>query len=169
MCSSDLTNLEKETDTRWENAQYLSKRVKDIPGIAPATLYPETTKAVYHLYPLLFDKDKFKGLTRGQFLESLRAEGVPCSSGYVPLHAQPFIKAAFESTLYRKVYDKEDLDYQKFIEKNQCPMNDRICNEESIWLSQSLFLANKSSMDNIANAIEKIQANADKIAKKLKK
>ncbi|NLX67410.1 MAG: DegT/DnrJ/EryC1/StrS family aminotransferase, partial [Bacteroidales bacterium] len=164
-----LTNLEKETDTRWENAQYLSKRVKDIPGIAPATLYPETTKAVYHLYPLLFDKDKFKGLTRGQFLESLRAEGVPCSSGYVPLHTQPFIKAAFESTLYRKVYDKEDLDYQKFIEKNQCPMNDRICNEESIWLSQSLFLANKSSMDNIANAIEKIQANADKIAKKLKK
>lgn len=164
-----LTNLEKDTNTRWDNAQYLSKKIKDIPGIAPATLYPETTKAVYHLYPLLYNKDKFKGLTRNQFLESLRAEGVPCSSGYTPLHTQPFIKAAFESKLYQKVYDKEDLDYRNFIDKNQCPMNDRICNEEAIWMTQNLFLENKSSMDDIANAIEKIQANADKIVKKLRK
>jgi len=164
-----LTNLEKDTNTRWDNAQYLSKKIKDIPGIAPATLYPETTKAVYHLYPLLYNKDKFKGLTRNQFLESLRAEGVPCSSGYTPLYTQPFIKAAFESKLYQKVYDKEDLDYRNFIDKNQCPMNDRICNEEAIWMTQNLFLENKSSMDDIANAIEKIQANADKIVKKLRK
>lgn len=164
-----LTNLEKDTNTRWDNAQYLSKKIKDIPGIAPTTLYPETTKAVYHLYPLLYNKDKFKGLTRNQFLESLRAEGVPCSSGYTPLHTQPFIKAAFESKLYQKVYDKEDLDYRNFIDKNQCPMNDRICNEEAIWMTQNLFLENKSSMDDIANAIEKIQANADKIVKKLRK
>ena len=164
-----LTNLEKDTNTRWDNAQYLSKKIKDIPGIAPATLYPETTKAVYHLYPLLYNKDKFKGLTRNQFLESLRAEGVPCSSGYTPLHTQPFIKAAFESKLYQKVYDKEDLDYRNFIDKNQCPMNDRICNEEAIWMTQNLFLENKSSMDDIANAIEKIQANADRIVKKLRK
>lgn len=164
-----LTNLEKDTNTRWDNAQYLSKKIKDIPGIAPATLYPETTKAVYHLYPLLYNKDKFKGLTRNQFLESLRAEGVPCSSGYTPLHTQPFIKAAFESKLYQKVYDKEDLDYRNFIDKNQCPMNDRICNEEAIWMTQNLFLENKSSMDDIVNAIEKIQANADKIVKKLRK
>ena len=164
-----LTNLEKDTNIRWDNAQYLSKKIKDIPGIAPATLYPETTKAVYHLYPLLYNKDKFKGLTRNQFLESLRAEGVPCSSGYTPLHTQPFIKAALESKLYQKVYDKEDLDYRNFIDKNQCPMNDRICNEEAIWMTQNLFLENKSSMDDIANAIEKIQANADKIVKKLRK
>ncbi|RNC64920.1 DegT/DnrJ/EryC1/StrS aminotransferase family protein [Proteiniphilum sp. X52] len=164
-----LTNLEKETETRWENARYLSEKIKGLSGISPATLYPETTKAVYHLYPLLYNKDQFKGLTRGQFLDSLRAEGIPCSSGYVPLHTQPFIKAAFESKLYQKVYDKKELDYADFIDKNQCPINDRICNEEAIWLTQNLFLGNKSSMDNIANAIEKIHSNADKIVRKLKK
>lgn len=163
-----LMNLEKETNTRWENAQYLSKKIEGRPGISTATLYPETTKAAYHLYPLLYNKEKFKGLTRSQFIKSLRAEGIPCSSGYAPLHTQPFIKAAFESKLYQKVYDKKDVDYQDFIDKNQCPMNDRICNEEAIWLTQNLFLGNKSSMDNIANAIEKIEVNADKIVKKLK-
>lgn len=164
-----MINLEKETTTRWENAQYLSEKIKVISGISPARLYPETTKAAYHLYPLLYNKDKFKGMSRSLFLESLRAEGIPCSSGYVPLHTQPFIKAAFESKLYQKVYGKEDLDYRSFIDNNQCPMNDRICNEEAIWLTQNLFLGNKSSMDNIANAIEKVHNNADKIIKKLKK
>lgn len=164
-----MTSLEKETDTRWENAKYLSGKIKGIAGISPATLYPETTKAAYHLYPLLYNKDQFKGMPRSLFLESLRAEGIPCSSGYVPLHTQPFIKAAFESKLYQKVYAKEDLDYRNFIDKNQCPMNDRICNEKAIWLTQNLLLGNKSSMDNIANAIEKIHNNADKIVKTLKK
>lgn len=164
-----MQNLEKETNTRWENAKYLSEKVKSIAGISPATLYPETTKAVYHLYPLLFNKDKFKGMPRSLFLESLRAEGIPCSSGYTPLHTQPFIQSAFESKLYQKVYDKKDLDYRSFLDKNQCPMNDRICNEEAIWLTQNLLLGNKSSMDNIANAIEKIHDNADKIVKKFKK
>lgn len=164
-----MTNLEKESNTRWENAKYLSEKIKNIPGVSPSTLYPETTKAAYHLYPLLYDKDLFKGMSRSLFMESLRAEGIPCSSGYVPLHTQPFIKAAFESKLYQKAYDKRDLDYQNFIEKNQCPMNDRICNEEAIWLSQNLLLENKTSMDNIANAIEKIHDSADKINQKMKK
>lgn len=164
-----LMNLEKETNTRWENAQYLSKKIEGIPGISTATLYPETTKAVYHLYPLLYNKGEFKGLTRSQFMQSLRAEGIPCSGGYAPLHTQPFIKAALESKLYRKVYEKKDLDYASFIDKNQCPMNDRICNEKAIWLKQNLLLENKSSMDNIVKAVEKIKANADKIVRKLKK
>lgn len=164
-----LTNLEKDTDTRWENAQYLSKKITAIPGIAPATLYPETTKAVYHLYPMLYDKTKFKGMSRSLFLEALKAEGVPCSSGYTPLQTQEFIKAAFESKLYQKVYDKRDLDHADFLDKNQCPISDRICNEEAIWLTQNMLLGDKSSMDDIANAIEKIQANADKIVKKMKK
>lgn len=164
-----LINLEKDTNTRWENAKYLTGKIKNIPGIAPVTLYPETTKAAYHLYPLLYDKEKFRGMSRSLFLESLKAEGIPCSSGYTSLHTQPFIKAAFDSKLYQKVYDKSDLDYQHFLDKNQCPMNDKICNEKAIWLTQNMFLGSKSTMDNIANAIQKIHDNAELINKKFKK
>ncbi len=164
-----MKNAEKETDKRWENAQYLSKRVKEIPGVSPAKLYPETTKAVYHLFPLLYEKEEFKGMSRNLFIESLQAEGVPCSAGYTPLHTQPFIKTAFESKLYRKAYDEKALDYERFMQQNQCPVNDRICNERAIWLSQNMLLGDKTSMDNIANAIEKIHNNAGKIIEKIKK
>ena len=166
---AQMQNLEKETDTRWENGKYLWQKVKNIPGISPCKLYPETTKAVFHLLPLRYDKSKFKNMPRRLFLEAMKAEGVPCSPGYVPLHTQPFIKAAFESKLYQKAYPKKELNYADFLAKNQCPANDRICNEEAIWITQNMLLAGKQSMDDIANAIDKIYNNAEKIVQKFNK
>lgn len=161
-----MTNLETETEQRWKNGCYLWQKVKDIPGIMPLRLYPNTTKAVFHLLPIRYDQYKFKNMPRALFIEALRAEGIPCSTGYTPLHTQPFIKAAFESKLYKKVYTAKEIDYAAYIENNQCPSNDRICNEEAIWMTQNLLLAGKSAMDDIANAIEKIYENVDMIMKK---
>ena len=166
---AQLKNLEKETDVRWENGKYLAGKIKGLRGISPTTLYPDTTKAAFHLFPMIYDKKQFKGMSRGLFLRSLNAEGVPCSSGYTPLHKQPFIKNALESRLFRKIYSDGDLNYESYMSNNQCPVNDRICNEESIWLSQNMLLRDKASMDNIANAIEKIYNNADEIVKKFQK
>lgn len=163
-----MKNLEADSDLRWENGRYLIGKIEAIPGISPAKLYPETTKAVFHLFPLLYDKDEFKGMSRSLFRQSLSAEGIPCSTGYTPLQTQPFIGKAFDSRLYRKVYSREEIDYEKFLSDNQCPENDRICNERAIWLSQNKLLEDKKSMDCIVNAIEKIYSNAEKIIKKEK-
>ncbi|MCX6262757.1 MAG: DegT/DnrJ/EryC1/StrS family aminotransferase, partial [Bacteroidia bacterium] len=57
---------------------------------------------------------------------------------------------------------KEMLDFDKYTEQNKCPENDVLC-EEAVWLMQNLLLAEKSDMDDIAAAIEKIHKNADKI------
>ncbi|MBZ0256761.1 DegT/DnrJ/EryC1/StrS family aminotransferase, partial [bacterium] len=43
----------------------------------------------------------------------------------------------------------------------ECPVVNRICNEEAVWLSQETFLGDKSDMDDIAEAIKKIQQYAD--------
>jgi hypothetical protein len=45
-------------------------------------------------------------------------------------------------------------------------MNDRLCNEEAVWITQNMLLGPKSDMDDIATAIEKIHHNADKIKNK---
>ena len=60
------------------------------------------------------------------------------------------------------MYPQEMLDVNRYMEANQCPENDRLC-EEVVWLFQHLLLAGKTEMDNIANAIEKIRKNADKL------
>lgn len=62
------------------------------------------------------------------------------------------------------MYPAELLDYNKYMEQNQCPVNDQLC-DETVWLTQNLLLGTKEDMDDIIASIEKIQPNADKIAR----
>lgn len=160
---AQLERLEEQTETRNVNAGYLKNHIKDIPGIVPYRLYDNVTRAAFHLFPFRYQKEAFKGLPRGKFLEALRAEGVPCSSGYSELNKMPFLKNAFNSRFFQKFYPKERLDYDKYAEENKCPLNEKLCNEEAVWFSQNMLLGSKKDMDNIAMAIEKVYNNAEKL------
>ena len=159
-----LARLASETDTRHANATYLSQLLKEVPGITPYKLYPEVSKGAFHLYAFRYDPAQFAGLPRDGFLKALRAEGVPCSGGYVPLNTQPFIKTSFDSPLFQKVYSSEELQYERYLERNQCPLNDQLC-KEAVWLTQNMLLGPRTDMDEIAAAIRRIQKNAAKIVK----
>lgn len=162
-----LKRLDAETTTRNENAAYLTKLVADIPGIIPQKMYPDTTRGAYHLYGFRFKANDFKGLSRNDFLKALRAEGVPCSSGYTPLNTQPFLASTFETPTYRKIYSKKDLNIETYNKNNRCPENDLLC-EEAVWFTQNMLLAEKSDMEYIAAAIRKTYQNADKLKASLR-
>lgn len=159
-----LKRLDDETSTRNENASYLKSLISAIPGIIPYKLYDNVTRAAYHLFPFRFDKSAFSGLTREGFIQALRAEGIPCSSGYTILTNQPYLADAFQSETFKKVYPADMLDFDAYVERNRCPNNEQLCNEEAIWLTQNLLLGPKSDMDEIADAIARIHKNAATIA-----
>ena len=160
---AQLKRFQEQTDTRSENAAFLKSQLEQIPGILPYKFNPKVTRASFHLFPFRYKKEEFQGLSREGFLKALRAEGVPCSDGYSPLNTQPFIKYAFESKNFQKMYPSYMLDYDSYLERNRCPENDRLCNEEAVWFYQSMLLADRSAMENIVTAIDKIHKNAVKI------
>ncbi len=162
---AQLKRLEGQTVTRNENAAYLKSKIEVIPGIIPYKLYDHVTRAAFHLFPFRYNKEEFNGLPREKFLKALSAEGIPCSKGYSMLNKMPYLNNAFQSKNFRKMYPKKMLDINKYNEQNQCPENDRLCNEEAVWFSQSMLLAGEKDMDDIARAIEKISNNTDKINK----
>ncbi len=162
---AQLKRLEAQTVTRNENAGYLKSQINDIPGIIPYKLYDNVTRAAFHLFPFRYNKEEFQEMPREKFIKALGAEGVPCSQGYATLNNMPYLKNAFQSKNFRKMYPKEMLDINTYNEQNQCPENDQLCHEEAVWLSQSMLLTKQTDMDDIAMAIEKIQKNADKINK----
>jgi len=162
-----MKRLAAETEKRNANAAYLRSRISKIPGVIPYNFYDNVTKAAFHLFPFRYDKSGFKGLPRAEFIKAMEAEGIPCSEGYSPLNKMPYLQQAFESKNYRKMYSAAELDIQAFNERNVCPLNDKLCNEEAIWFYQSMLLADKPDMDDIVNAIEKIHANADRLNKKI--
>ncbi|SKB30637.1 DegT/DnrJ/EryC1/StrS family aminotransferase [Daejeonella lutea] len=165
---AQLKRLEAQTVIRNENAAYLKSKLEKIPGILPYRLYPGVTRAAFHLFPFRYKQEQFQGLSRADFLTALRAEGVPCSSGYAPLNTQEFLKDAFASKNFKKMYPKELLDYTKYMERNQCPKNDQLCSE-AVWFTQNLLLGSREDMDSIVYAIDKIHKNAGAIKTSMKK
>lgn len=160
---AQLKRLEEQTETRNINAAYLKSQIKDIPGIIPYKLYPNVTRAAFHAFPFRYKKEGFQGLSREMFLKALNAEGVSCTLGYSQLNKMPYLNNAFQSKNFQKMYPKDMLDFDKYLEKNQCPVNDRLCTEEAVWLYHNLLLGDKNDMDDIAMAIKKIHKNAGKI------
>lgn len=165
---AQLKRLEAETDLRNKNAKYLQSLIGDIPGISPHKLYKNVTKAAYHLYPFRYHREAFNGLSRTGFLKALQAEGIPCSGGYSELNKMPFLENAFNSKYFKKFYPSERLNYLRYAEENNCPLNEKLCNEEAIWIPQNVLLGSRTDMNKVAEAIEKIQKHAGAIAAKTK-
>jgi perosamine synthetase len=162
---AQMKRLEEQTTKRNQNAAYLSAQIKKTPGILPYKLNPKVTRAAFHLFPFRYKKEEFKGLSRGEFIKALGAEGIPASSGYTALNKMPFLENAFKTKNFQKMYPPEMLDYKKYMEQNQCPVNDTLI-EEAVWFSQNMLIAEKTDMDDIATAIGRINRNADKIKNK---
>lgn len=157
-----LTRLEEQSGLRTQNAEYLTRRFHEIPGITPARMYEGCTRNAYHLYMFRYDKEHFAGLPRARFLEALRAEGIPCSEGYTPLNKEPLFGTVLSSRAFRKIYSEKEL--AEYDERNQCPENDRLC-QEAVWLFQTMLLGSRRDMDQIAEAIQKIQEHSAELAR----
>ncbi|MBN1816679.1 MAG: DegT/DnrJ/EryC1/StrS family aminotransferase, partial [Sedimentisphaerales bacterium] len=158
---AQMKRLEKQTQTRNENAEYLTSRIKEIPGIIPSRRYEGVTRAAYHLYPFRYKKEFFDNIPRSSFLAALRAEGVPCSSGYNRVNKNAFFENVLQSKNFRRAYPAKKLDRCRQL--NSCPDGDRLC-DEAVWLFQNLLLGTKNDMDDIADAIEKIYENRKTLA-----
>jgi perosamine synthetase len=162
---AELKRLEGQTAKRNENAAYLRSLIMKIPGIVPYKFNDGVTRASFHIFPFKFRKEEFSGLSRDEFVKALNAEGIPCSKGYTPLNKMPYMKNVLKTKNFQLMYPAEMLDYNKYMERNQCPVNDQLC-DESLWFMQNLLLGEKADMDDIAMAIEKIHKNADKLRNK---
>jgi dTDP-4-amino-4,6-dideoxygalactose transaminase len=136
---AQMTRVEAQAATRSENAAHLTKLLKEIPGVSPQRLHFGCTRNAWHLYMFRYEGK----LPRDKFVSALRAEGVPCSTGYVPLNREPFL-------------GKEQTE--------SCPVNDRLCSQ-AVWFTQTMLLDTKQGMDQIAQAIRKIEGSADKISR----
>jgi perosamine synthetase len=162
LLATQLTRLEEQSRRREQNAAYLTTLLRDVPGIAPARMYDGCTRNAYHLYMFRYDPAGFDGLPRSKFLEAMHAEGIPCSAGYSPIYREPFLKNTLESRPFRAVYSPRRI--ANYLERIHCPANDRLC-EQGVWIYQTTFLGPRSDMDQIAEAVRKVQKQAGKLAK----
>jgi len=153
-----LSRLDEQTRTRNETASYLSKELSKIGGVEPLQQCEEVTRHAYHLYIFKYNNEEFSDLPRSRFLEALRAEGIPCSPGYTPLHRHRSMLKLAQDPLLSQLYGKK-VDYSTV----ELPVTERACNEESVWFYQNMLLGTREDMDDIVDAIAKIKENPEEL------
>ena len=115
------------------------------------------TRNAYHLYMFRYTAAQFSDLPRQRFLKALQAEGIPCSAGYSPLNKEPFLKQTLSSRGFSHIYSEKEI--KALEERNVCPENDKLC-QEAVWFTQNMLLGSKGDMEQIAEAVRKVQAQS---------
>ncbi|MBI5387526.1 MAG: DegT/DnrJ/EryC1/StrS family aminotransferase [Verrucomicrobia bacterium] len=160
--TQQLEKLVTDTAHRRENADYLSAQLKQIPGIQPARL-PENSRAVWHLFPFRYDAQQFNGLGRDKFIRALNAEGVPCSSVYHEQYFDGILDEAINSRGFKRLFSAERLKaYRESFQ--ELKGNRQVC-ATTVAMTQNMLLAERSDMNQILEAVRKIQAHSAALAK----
>jgi hypothetical protein len=103
-----------------------------------------------------YDPGAFGGRSCAEFVEMLRAEGIPCSTGYVPLNRTPAIRRALaEQAGQIRPWDEDEEGSLPVLPP--CPVTEDLC-QRTVWLKQTMLLGDHEDMDDIAAAVVKIRA-----------
>lgn len=147
---NQLKRLKEQTSKRHENGTYLNSLLEKIEGIKPLRRGIGETIHSYHIYIFRYDRSKFNNLSKVEFSKMLAAEGVPCFMGYPrPLYKQPL----FQEKNFMCYAIPDYVDYTNV----SCPVTEKACYEEAVWIMQNTMLGTKEDMDDIARAIIKIR------------
>lgn len=154
--------LVRETVIRRRNADYLTENLRDVSGLTPVRL-PENSRAVWHLYPLRYEAEAFAGLSRDDFLKALRAEGIPCSSVYREQYFDGLLDEAIASRGFQRLFTARRLkEYRDSF--HDLAGNRQVC-ATTVAIPQNVLLGKRSEMDQILDAVRKIQKHGSTLAK----
>jgi dTDP-4-amino-4,6-dideoxygalactose transaminase len=154
---AQIGKLEEQTSLRAQRAARLSEGLAEIEGLSLLKRDERlTTQAIYQ-YVFKYDPQAFGGASRNRFVAALEAEGVPCDG--------LFYEPIYRSTLF-------NVDARDFLQleadnlpwaKAHCPVAERAAYEESVWLPHQILLGDESDVDDVIEAIMKIQNHSDEL------
>jgi dTDP-4-amino-4,6-dideoxygalactose transaminase len=160
--AQQFDKLVKQTAVRRANADYLSANLGKIRGITAVRLR-ENSQPVWHLYPFRYDAAQFSGLSRDKFAKAMSAEGIPCGGIYHEQYYDGLLDEAITSRGFKRLWGAERLKAYRDSFK-ELKGNKQVC-ETTIAMTQNMLLGERSDMDQILEAIQRIHAHSAEVAK----
>ena len=157
---AQLERLPEQTELRAARAERLSEGLSCIPGISLLRKDERlTTQAIYQ-FLFKYDPEAFAGASRDRFVAALEAEGI-ASDGlfYEPVYRSALFNVDARDFPALAGCGTGDLPWAK----TRCPVAERAAYLESVWLPHQLLLGSTDDVDQIVEAVEKIQSNIDEL------
>jgi len=158
-----MPGMEERLEIRNANADYLTSKLKDIPGIVPQKKYPGTGKATYWRYAVSYHKEQFNNVSLDAVSKAIVAEGIPMTP-YIRngFHKQgPWNEYMLNKPDFKKTHSRAAI--KRYREDYNYPNCDRVCNEVLAFYGMGILLHSREEMDDIVNAVRKVYENRDKL------
>ncbi len=161
-----LGQLEKfpEQDARRQrNAAHLTGGLRRVPGVEQVRLDDHDSRHAYYYYLLRYDPARFAGLNPGTLARALAAEGAPFIPGdAVPTYRHPVFRP---ESLERSISPEQLEHYRRAVDLDdpRCAAAEEACGRTLI-LRHQVLLAEAGDMDQIAEALAKVQSRAGELA-----
>jgi dTDP-4-amino-4,6-dideoxygalactose transaminase len=146
---SQLDRLPEQMARREHAATYLDTALSAIEGIKPMVRRPQVTAHAHHIYMFRYDARTFGGLSREAFVRALLAEGIPCSAGYSLISDEMAIQT--ETARLCAALGRELPAQTASLTEAR-----RAC-VEGVWLPQRVLLAEETELQDVVEAISKVQ------------
>ncbi len=154
IAAQQLKKLERLLLPRIEAAEFLTDRLRRLPGITPP-LVRDGIRHGFYVYPLRYDSEA-AGCPREEFAEALRAEGIPIKVGYVePLYRLPMYQRGIgfgrQGFPFRQP-DGRRIEYPDGL----CPVAERMHESELLYLTTIHAAMTRADLEDVATAFEKV-------------
>ncbi len=156
-----LERYEELCAKRESHAAYLQTEMKKIPGFLMQENYPESTRQNHYCFGMRYVPEHFKNVSRDKVVAALKAEGIMANAGYAPLNKEPFLERSLNSRGFQAVFSPERL--ENYRRENHLPRNDELC-ASAFYLEQNMLMGEKSDVDDVLEAFNKVQMNANALA-----
>ncbi|MFO8020571.1 MAG: DegT/DnrJ/EryC1/StrS family aminotransferase [Promethearchaeia archaeon] len=150
---AQLRKFPEQHKLRNENAQYLMERLNAIDGIRVMKPTSGTEEIGWYVFPIVFDPEKFGGITKEQFYKKLNENGIPADDCYPPLHGL---------TCFREVDLRKGIDYsnanwggEKSNHENFPVVSDIY--SRSVEFPHEMLLASKEKLDEVVDFIQSLK------------
>lgn len=143
---AQITRLPEQIDRRTANAAALTSMLTEADAVRLMAEDPRVTCHANHLFVFRLRLAQLAGRTSADFARAVTAEGVPVSTGYVPLYKEKLFRSAGAVCPSGRqiAYDQLSL-----------PVCEEVCTD-TIWLNQNFLLGSREDTEDIAAAIIKV-------------
>jgi len=150
---AQLKKFPAQHKLRNENATYFMEKLNAIEGIRVMKPTTGTESLGWYVYPIVFEPDKFNGLTKTEFYQKLNQNGIPTDDCYPPLHGLD----CFKDIDLRKGIDYSNANWggEKSDDKNFPVVSDIY--SRSVEFPQEILLATKEQLDSVVEFIKSLK------------
>lgn len=133
-------------------ADYMDEALSEVPGVTLLRRDPRHTARSFYRYIFKIDPAHFGDHSNIEVCAALDAEGIPCWEGYDPMYRNPLFQPSLSKLAVPSAFPER-------FNFDPLPECERASTREAVWLDESIFRAGREGVDDVVNALKKVQSS----------